>query len=308
MTVKVTEMLAKGLHTYKRFPLALFSSFVVTAIVIYFIAYEPNELKDFTLTLAKLATTAMLGVMVFIALRLLEDSISKRSHMLVLLLGFLGLVAYYVSLPNETQGFDALRYVFRHGFLLLLFLIAIFWTPFVNIHVSNIDYWAYVKGVILALLMTINFTIVLVLGVNVALYAVEELFGFDIKSKYYMMLDMFILGIFSVGYFLSQIPVQVSKIKAILPPPRVERFFALYVLTPLTGLYFIILYAYTAKILVSAELPKGILAWLIVAFSAVAVLTYLFWTHFAAEKTSKWRRWIWLAVFVQTLLLFVAIG
>jgi len=308
MTVKVTKMLAKGLETYKRFPLALFCSLLVTAIAIYFIAYEPNELEEITLTLAKLGTTAMLGVFVFTSLRLLEQSVSKRIHMLVLALGFVGLVGYYVSLPNEIQGFETLLYVFRHIFLLLLFLIAIFWTPFVNVHLSNVDYWEYVKGVILALLMTLNFTIVIVLGVNVALYAVEELFGFNVKGKYYMMLDVFIIGVFSVAYFLSQIPSQIQSIKAILPPPRVEKFFTLYVLTPLTGLYFIILYAYTTKILMSADWPKGLLSWLIVAFSAVAVLTYLFWTHFAAEQTSKWRRWIWLAVLVQTLLLFVAVG
>jgi hypothetical protein len=308
MTAKVTEMLTKGLETYKRFPLALFSSLVMTVIAIYFIGYEPKKLEGLTLALAKLATTAMLGVFVFSALRLLEHSVSKRTHMLVLALGFVGLVGYYVSLPSDIQGFDTLFYVFRHIFLLLLFLIAIFWTPFVNAHLSNVDYWAYVKGVILALLMTLNFTIVIVLGVNVALYAVEELFGFNVKGKYYMMLDVFIIGVFSVAYFLSQIPSQIQSIKAILPPPRVEKFFTLYVLTPLAGLYFIILYAYTAKILMSADWPKGLLAWLIVAFSAVAVLTYLFWTHFAAEQTSKWRRWIWLAIFVQTLLLFVAVS
>jgi hypothetical protein len=54
--------------------------------------------------------------------------------------------------------------------------------------------------------------------------------------------------------------------------------------------------------------PKGILAWLIVAFSIVAVLTYLFWTHFSTHANSKWRRWIWLAILLQTFMLFVAIG
>ena len=292
---------------FNRFPWALLSSALTTCIVIYFIATEPDTLIGVNLVLAKLATTTMLGVFVFTALGLLKHSVEKGMQLWVLGLGFLGLVAYYYSLPSDMYGFDALVYVYRHIFLILLFLVAILWTPFIQSNLSNVDYWEYVKGVLLALLMTINFTIVIVLGVNVALYAIEVLFGFDIQGKYYFILDVFILGVFSVAYFLSQIPENPLSTKASLPAPRVEKFFTLYVLTPLTGLYFIILYAYTAKILLSTDWPKGVLTWLIVAFSAVAVLTYLFWTHFTTEKTNKYRRWIWLAVFVQTLLLFATI-
>ena len=87
-----------------------------------------------------------------------------------------------------------------------------------------------------------------------------------------------------------------------------EKFYTKWILTPLSLLYFFILYAYTFKILFTLELPKGILAWLIVAFSIVLIMTYLFWTHFVKDSRSRWRRAIWLALFFQTLMLFVAIG
>jgi len=304
----ISQLVSKGLAVFNRFPLALLSSALTTLIVIYFIATEPDTLQGLDLILAKLATTAMLGVFVFTTLRLLEHSVEKRTQLWVLGLGFLGLMAYYFSLPDDMYGFDAFVYVFRHIFLILLFFVSILWTPFINTNHSNVDYWEYVKSVLLALLMTINFTIVIALGLNAAMGAIGGLFELLIEDKHFFMLNVCILGVFSVWYFLSQIPQNPASIKASLPPPRVEKFFTLYVLTPLTVIYFIILYAYTAKILTSMDWPKGILAWLIVAFSALGVLTYLFWTHFTAEKTSKWRRWIWLAVFVQTLLLFASIG
>lgn len=303
-----TEIVNNGFKTLKRFPLALLSSFLTTAIAFYFIVYEPEDIKGFTLTLAKLATTATLAVFIFTSLKLLEHNTARYQYWLVLGLAILGLIGYYLSLPDDMYDFGALLYVFRHIFLMILFFITILWVPFLQTNISNEDYWAYVKGIILALLMTLNFTIVIVLGVNAALYAVEELFGLYIKGKYYFGVNIFILGVFSVGYFLSQIPKKPLNIKAILPPPGVEKFFTQYVLTPLAGLYFIILYAYTAKVLVSMDLPKGILAWLIVAFSVVLVITYLFWTHFTSGEPKKWRRWIWLAVLLQTGMLFVAIG
>ena len=307
----IIKIIAKGLETFRRFPLALLSSVLATGIAIYFIEVEPRDLKEFNLPLAKVAMSAMLGVFVFTALRLLEHSISKRIHWLMLglsIIGLIGLIGYYFSLPDESNDLNTLLYVFRHIFLIILFFVSILWTPFVKSSLPNVDYWEYAKGILFSLVMTVLFSIVFVIGVNVALFAVEELFDLDIGGKYYFIIDVFIIGIFSVIYFLSQIPSEPLVSKASIKPPQVEKFFTQYILTPLTGIYFVILYAYTAKVLVTMDWPKGILAWLIVVFSTVAVLTYLFWTHFATDQKGRWRKWIWLAVFVQTLMLFAAIG
>ena len=304
----ILQLIVKGVETFRRFPLALLASILTTCIAIYFIAYEPDELKGVNLVLAKLAATAMLGVFVFTALRLLEHSAEKRTQLVVLGLGVLGLIAYYFTLPEEMNDFDALLYVFRHIFLILLFFVSILWTPFLKSNLPNVDYWQYTKEVLFSLVMTVLFSIVVVIGVNAALFAVEKLFDFSIQGKYYFMLDVFIVGVLSVAYFLSQIPEKPLLSQATTKPPRVEKFFTKYILTALTGIYFVILYAYTFKVLVTMDWPKGVLAWLIVIFSMVAVLTYLFWTHFATHQTSRWRKWIWLAVLLQTLMLFAAIG
>lgn len=303
-----SEIVQKSLQTFKRFPFVFISSFVATFITIYFIQVEPKELEGIYLVLAKIALTAMLGVFVFTAVRLLTNAITQRTHLIMILLAFFGLIVYYFILPEHSKSFEGIIVFFRHSFLTILFFIAILWTPFLKNNLSNGDYWEYAKQILFSLVMTVIFTIVIVLGVNGALFAVEKLFELSIKGKTYGQIDIFMVGVFSVGYFLSQIPREPLASKQTEHPPRVEKFFTKWVLTPLSGLYFIILYAYTFKVLVTMDWPKGILAWLIVIFSAVAVLTYLFWTHFATNQTGRWRKWIWLAVLLQTIMLFAAIG
>lgn len=303
-----SEIVQKSLQTFKRFPLVLISSLIATFIIIYFIQIEPKELEGIYLILAKIALTAMLGVFIFTAVRLLGGAVTQRSHLFMTLLAFLGLIIYYFMLPEHTRSFEGIIVFFRHSFLTILFFIAILWTPFLKSNLNNSDYWEYAKQVLFSLVMTLIFTVVMILGVNGALFAVEKLFELSIKGKFYGQIDIFIVGVFSVSYFLSQIPGEPLKSRQTEHPPRVEKFFTKWILTPLSGLYFIILYAYTFKVLVTMDWPKGILAWLIVIFSAVAVLTYLFWTHFATNQTGRWRKWIWLAVLLQTIMLFVAIG
>ena len=304
----INEIIEKSLQVFKRFPFVLIASFLATGITLYFIQVEPKALEGIYLILAKTALSAMLGVFVFTAVRLLGNVFTSRLHLFMTLLAFAGLLLYYASLPHETKAFEGIIVFFRHSFLILLFFIAVMWAPFIRSDLNNGDYWEYAKQILFSLVMTVIFTVVMVLGVNGALFAVEKLFELSIKGKLYGQIDIFIIGVFSVGYFLSQIPEKPLLSKRSEHQPRVEKFFTKWILTPLSGLYFIILYAYTFKVLITMDWPKGILAWLIVIFSIVAILTYLFWTHFATHQTGKWRRWIWLAVLLQTFMLFAAIG
>ena len=299
ITTRITE-------TVRRFPLALISSIIVTAILIYFIEIEPKKMEGLYLSLAKIALTGSLAVFVFTASRLLGESI--KGHKLSTLFALFGVVAYYFILPDNSSDFEVSIIYFRHLFLGLLFLVAWLWTPFVYSNLNNSDYWEYSKRVLFALAISFIFTIVLIIGINSAIFAIEKLFDFDIDGKRYFQMDVLLVGLFGVGYFLSQIPKNPLLSKDSLSNSKIEIFFTKWLLTPLSGLYFVILYAYSVKLLITLDLPKGILAWLVVIFSTVAILTYLFWTPFAKEQYSRWRKWIWIAVLLQTIMLFVAIG
>jgi hypothetical protein len=299
ITTRITE-------TVRRFPLAYISAIIVTAILIYFIEIEPRKMEGIYLSLAKIALTGSLAVFVFTASRLLGESI--KWHKITTLFALFGIVAYYTILPDNSSDFEVSIVYFRHFFLSLLFLVAWLWTPFISSNLNNRDYWEYSKQVLFALTVSFIFTIVVIIGINSAIFAIEKLFDFDIYSKRYFQMDILIIGLFGVGYFLSQIPKNPLLSKHSLSNSKIEIFFTKWLLTPLSGLYFVILYAYSAKLLITLDLPKGILAWLVVMFSTVAILTYLFWTPFAKEQNSRWRKWIWIAVLLQTIMLFIAIG
>ena len=154
------------METFERFPLVLLSSFITTLIGMYFIEYEPHELIGVDLVLAKVAATAMLGAFVFTALSLVEYESLHISHMILSGIGFLGLVGYYYSLPDDMGGFDAWIYLLRHIFLIILFFVSILWTAFfVRSICPMLTTGSMLKRCCLAW-YTVLFSIVVIVGVN----------------------------------------------------------------------------------------------------------------------------------------------
>jgi len=82
------------------------------------------------------------------------------------------------------------------------------------------------------------------------------------------------------------------------------------VLVPLVTMYFLILYAYTIKIVVTLDWPEGQLAWMILGFSFLGVLTYL--ALFPLREKENWIRYfgtgLYMAMIPQTGMLFWALS
>lgn len=92
-----------------------------------------------------------------------------------------------------------------------------------------------------------------------------------------------------------------------------NRFFSFlvrFVATPFIYIYFIILYAYTVKVLMNfSEWPKGIISWMVIGFTAFGYMIYIF--SKAYESNSKmislFRKYFSYAVLPQVCMLFYAI-
>jgi hypothetical protein len=266
--------------------------------MIVLIEFESSEF-EYLEEFLKVIIVSSLGVFMFTALRLLKD---KKSLCIV---GIVALVGYCLIL-DEVKDPSSILFE-RHLFLSLMFFLMIFWAPFFKDNPTNEEFWDHTNKVIFAFATSILFSIILYAGLSGALYAIDSLFSLEINGKRYGQLLFLIIGVFSVNYFLSQIPKR-SQITTKHTYTKVEKIFTKYILTPLTVGYFIILYAYSAKVLITGVWPKGVLAWFIVAFSLVALVTYLFWTPLWSDKFKAYKRWVFLALLPQTLLLFVAIG
>ena len=286
------------IETFKRFPLAVISTLIATVLAIFLIDVNGAEYKHFE-TLIKIIFVCTLGIFIFTAFRLF----SKKS--LLCLIGIGLVVGYYFSLPGMENPSSIVFQ--RHIFLFLGFFIAIFWMPYFKSNPSNEQFWEWTQRILFGLLISIILSIVLYAGISVALLAIDKLFSFDIEGKRYAQLVFLVIGLFGVNYFLSQIPKNPSTLKPHVYT-KVETIFTKYILGFLVAAYFLILYAYTFKILITLEWPKGFLAWIIIAFCSVAVWTYLFWTPLWSEKTQKLKKFFFIAILLQTVMLGVALN
>ena len=292
------QIVSQYLMTFRRFPLAVVSALVTTLVLVYLIELNSTHSQQFE-TLSKLAFVTSLGIFLFTALRLMGGKIWLS------LFGVVGLVAYYFILP-DMRGASSIVYM-RHFFLNLTFFTMTLWAPFWKSSPSNELAWEWAQNVLFAFLTSILFSIVLYVGLSAALAAMNHLFSLGISGRRYGQLVVLVGGFFGVNYFLSQLPKEPHTL-ATHSYTKAELIFTKYLLTPLVSIYFLILYAYTFKIVATASFPKGILAWIIMAFSVVAITAYLFWTPLLSPRAKKYSRYLWLVLLLQTIMLGVAIG
>lgn len=297
---KLEHLSERTMKTLQRYPMASFSAFIVTLVLINLVELH-NYPKDnvIIITLTKIAFVASLGVVLFPALRLLKP------HWLMILLGIGLLGGYYYILPSDIAASESNIFV-RHLFLMVAFFIMLMWAPFAFLRISNQNIWEWTQNLIVALVSALFFSLILFGGLSLALFAISRLFEITISSERYLQLAIAIFGLYGVNIFLSQVPKYVLLLQT-KTYSKAEIIFTKYILTPLAFGYFLILYAYTAKVLFTMQWPKGMLAWIIVLFSLVAIITYLFWTPLSKESNQPYRRYVWLAILFQTVMLGVAI-
>jgi hypothetical protein len=151
------------------------------------------------------------------------------------------------------------------------------------------------------------FAVVIFAGLSGALAAIDALFEITIDAERYGEIWMICAGIIAPWYFLHEIspkPDQESDENYGKPLIILTQ----YILIPLVAIYFLILYAYTGKILITAEWPKGIVATMILIFSMVGI-----GTHFCIYPRSLFIPWLKLFIRIfytilipQIIILFIA--
>jgi hypothetical protein len=294
---KIDNRIETFLSALRRFPLASFAALLATMILLVLIDHRAYDNPN-TIMASKVAFVATLGVLLFPALQLLGRSIFFP------LLGVLLLWVYYSFLPHNlhNMNFDI---TIKHILLSLALFFMIIWSPFIFRQSDNDTFWQYAQTIIFGLITAIFFGIIVYGGLAAALYAIEKLFGFDIRSVRYGQLALIVFGIFGVNFFLSQIPKH-PLFMHVKPYSKIKRIFSKNILAPIAIVYFVILFAYTAKILINMTFPTGTLSWIIVAFSFVAIVSFLFLSPYL-KKSSLTQRFIWLAIFLQSIMLGFAL-
>ncbi|MGB5976301.1 MAG: DUF4153 domain-containing protein, partial [Cyclobacteriaceae bacterium] len=211
-------------------------------------------------------------------------------------------IGYYMTLPAEFTVYSGVQVAALTLAFHLLVAVAAFLLR------NKGSFWDFNKATFISILTAVAYTGTLTVGLELALLAVNELFGADLDGRIYPQLFVFMAGIFNTLMFLSGLPHPNRVPEGY---PRGLRLFTQYVLVPLTVIYFIILYAYIGKIIIEWEWPKGWVSIMIIGYSVVGMLSYLLVYPLRDDKTLPWirifSRWFYISLLPLSVLLYLAV-
>jgi len=282
MQKKVKEIFEKATTIVREYPLVLLMALLAAASLICMTQSGISKENEFLF--GKLALVFSLGISLTFALNMLSQRIGK--FFLLQLAGILFLLFFYFLLPNHEKKFTEQyaflivpTYILSH---LLVSFIAFFGQK------KELHFWQYNKNLFINIFLTVVFTGVLIAGIQLAILAVDQLFDFKFNNSYYknpflvisVLGSCFIFLLFNVNGLLS--------LEKDGDYPQILKFFTQFILIPLLLIYVIILYFYSAKIVLNWELPKGWVSYLVLAYSIVGIFALLLVHPLKEDRSKSW--------------------
>lgn len=274
----------EALATFVRFPATLLSGMVAAVMTISLVDDSAPPEKTI-----HLAMVAALGIPLFTALRLYaEKPVGGRPlrRSWPLMLGGLLLLVAYWRLLGRYPG-DS-RYIQYFQFSLAAHL-AVAFAPFLGRGEIN-GFWQFNRRLFLRIVLSGIYASVFFGGLALALLAIDNLFDAKVNDLVYPRLWLFTVFVFQTWHFLGGVPKGLADLEADRDRPRALRIFSQYLLVPLVVLYLLILYVYTAKILLSRQWPQGWVGWLVSGVSIFGVLTLLLLDPGRDDPETRWIR------------------
>jgi hypothetical protein len=301
------SLTAKTIITFKRFPFAIIAAITGSIFFILWVNLRYN-LEDSHYYYSNIIMSCYLGMLLFIAIQIyIERKKVKNTFAILLkLMAVAALICYYFSLPEKFMVISFTRFLlFTIAFHLLIAFI-----PFITKDELN-GFWQYNKIIFLRILISALYTIVLYLGLALAILAIEKLFKVNINNKIYPDLWIILTGIFNTWFFLAGFPLNFSELDLKKDYPKGLKIFTQYILLPLVSIYLLILYAYMFKIIITAQWPVGWVSYLVIGFSIGGILSLLLIYPVRNDENNKWilifSRFFYFALFPLIILLFLAI-
>lgn len=166
---------------------------------------------------------------------------------------------------EDFMAYDT-KYVY-FGVLLFLSCACLFIGKIFN-HKNFVEYFF---KIVEAMFISLSFSTVLFIGLSAIYFLITKLFDIAIVDKVYIITFIIIYLPFNIGIFLSYFPrneIDFDNYK--LAKPFV--ILVSYITVPIFIIYAFILYIYFFKILIQAELPKGVITNLVLVFALLTVI------------------------------------
>jgi Domain of unknown function (DUF4153) len=292
---------ARGLEVMLRFPWT-----VTAAIVAAAAAITATAESDDTLWI-RVAMVAALGLPLTIALALMaeERGWSRARSAVVSAGGVVVLVLFFLVWPGVDRKFQAIRY-FQLSAGLHLLVAAL---PFLGQRETT-AFWQYNRRLFESILRAVLFSLVLFIGLAIALGALDQLFGVSVPGEVYGRLFLVIALVLNTVIFLAGVPRNLRSLNEDDSYPRVLKIFAQYILTPIVFLYLVLLLAYLVKIIAGGEWPSGWIGWLVSSVAVAGLLGFLLVHPLRTAAGEAWirtyTRWFFIGLIPAALVLLVA--
>jgi hypothetical protein len=290
----------------RRFPLVVLAA-ALKATMLYILIESPSTTPDYPLYI-RIVLTLFLALPLFLSLHLVAER--RQWSRAVLVAGAAGvgalLALYFFTIsPDPIQ-----RDYYRFGMFLACAHLLVSFAPFVGYDEPN-GFWQFNKTMLLQFLTATLYAGTLYIGIVIAVETVRFLFDISFSTKIELDLFVWIAGFFHTLFFLNGFPAHLENLEAQKGYSPGVKLFTQYVLLPLDVVYLLILYIYSAKILIQWQLPQGGVAYLVMAFSVAGIFALLLLFPIRDSAEERWIRIFTkrfhLALFPLIVLLGVAI-
>ncbi len=304
----ISQIWADLHRTFLRFPMTVLGALVVTTVAITLIEHEGPDQPSilFSILLSGIVSLPLMTALKLTAESEVSGSGRRWGWQAI---GVVLIVAYAFTVPTDLPRAPVVH-LFRFLAFAVAALLALSYLPFRRQGHAH-GFWEYNRALIFRTIIAGAFAVVLFAGLGLALAALDNLFGMDIPTKRYPELWVLILGLFAVPFVLSGIPEDLNNLDQAADYPRSLRIFGQYVLPPLVVVYFVILYAYIAKIVITWNWPQGWVGRLILGFSATGILALFVLNPLREKRETLWlqkaSRWYYLILLPLIAVLFLAL-
>lgn len=292
----------------KRFPFEILSALSGTIAAIFVVELEAAN-RESQNVFIRLIMAAELALLLSFAATLFSEAknLNASKKLMLRLAGiFLAVLLFFLIRPEERQS-DYVRFFLLALAFHLLVAFAAF-TGKNRVHA----FWQFNKTLFLRILTSALYSAVLFLGISAAIGAMNFLFGFKFEWDTFLILWIWIVGMFNTVFFLAGVPENFTALEQDNSYPKGLKLFTQYVLIPLASIYVLILLAYEIKILLQWNLPKGLVSDLILSYAVFGILSLLLVYPIRNLSENRWlktySRYFYFLLIPLLLLLFVAVG
>ena len=294
-------------NSVRRFPLP--SAFVTLLTLVLIIKiYDNSSIAD--RTFFTLCYYFSVGFLLTLTLRLWEEENVKRSTVRVVnVIAHVLLLADAIYLYNVFTGIGSVELLVAHGSAIFTLFISLFFLSFWH-EKDNIVSWNFTLQLILNAGICTLIGHVMMAGMSLLLASLHLLFGFDVRSEWYVILECLFGLLLSALLFLGRIPQGAKKHDHEPLDSSFLNAVMRFLFLPLVGLYILVLYFYAGKILLTWELPDGWVSWLVCA-SMVGCIVIEFGLYPVRKLQDKRADHLiarWLPVVILPLLLLMSVG